>query len=95
MSKINCKLKRNKGSTKCERKWEQTNSSAVLTVYKNPRINRRAVMRKGKHGWIAWQEKNEGRLASDKSHIKDGYLGALLTKKEAEKKINTYMRKHK
>ena len=72
-----------------------TNSSAVLRVWKNPGINRRAVMRKGKHGWVAWQEKNEGRLASDKSHIKDGYLGALLEKGEAQKKVNSYMRRNK
>lgn len=94
--KINCRLKRNKGSPKCERKWSQVRDNRQETVWVNPGKNRRVVVAKGDHMWSAWREKNEGRFFSDDAHINNGFIGkSRSNKKDVVSRAKKYMRDNK
>ena len=95
MAPINCKLKKNKSSPKCKRSWSKLRESNQEAVWVNPGLNRRVVVAKGDKAWQVWKEKNEGRVASDKSFLSNSFLGAQLNRKEATSKAQKFMRKNK
>lgn len=74
--------------------WEKIRESGSSVVWRNKKKNRRVVAAKGYKTWQVWKEKDEGKVGSDKSYLRNGWIAAQLNKTEAIAKAREYIRKN-